>query len=170
MVLPGGCAIGARPVDLHLQVHRPAPSPQPPVGSLGAHVSWWVATGAILQGQVHYSPNSKRRYGGIPPAVSTLTAPRFFSCVIPQGLRALGAHVEVQDGVVVATAPSQHGGERRLVGGAVRLSFPSVGATETILMAAALAQVRAPAVWSQSDRPQCHTTLTPHSLTGRGCG
>lgn len=50
VVLPGGCAIGARPVDLHLQ-----------------------------------------------------------------GLRALGASVEVQDGVVLARAPSHNGSPPRLV-------------------------------------------------------
>jgi len=66
--LPGGCAIGARPVDLHLA-----------------------------------------------------------------GLRALGARVEERCGVVVVSA-------NRLIGGAIRLSFPSVGATEQIIMAACLAQ------------------------------
>ncbi len=66
--LPGGCAIGARPVDLHLE-----------------------------------------------------------------GLRALGAHVEERDGVVVVTAP-------RLRGTSIRLPFPSVGATEQLVMAASLAE------------------------------
>jgi UDP-N-acetylglucosamine 1-carboxyvinyltransferase len=65
--LPGGCAIGRRPVDLHLD-----------------------------------------------------------------GLRALGAQVEEQDGVVVVTAD-------RLTGARVALPYPSVGATEQILMAASLA-------------------------------
>ncbi len=65
--LPGGCAIGTRPVDLHLM-----------------------------------------------------------------GLRALGAHIEQQDGVVEVTAD-------RLTGGRVQLPFPSVGATEQVLMAACLA-------------------------------
>jgi UDP-N-acetylglucosamine 1-carboxyvinyltransferase len=68
--LPGGCAIGTRPVDLHLM-----------------------------------------------------------------GLRALGAHIEQQDGVVQVTAD-------RLKGGRVRLPFPSVGATEQVLMAACLADGR----------------------------
>jgi UDP-N-acetylglucosamine 1-carboxyvinyltransferase len=65
--LPGGCAIGRRPVDLHLD-----------------------------------------------------------------GLRALGARVEEEDGVVVVTAD-------RLVGARIALPYPSVGATEQILMAATLA-------------------------------
>jgi len=65
--LPGGCAIGARPVDLHLE-----------------------------------------------------------------GLRALGARVEERDGVVVVTAD-------RLRGGEIQFPFPSVGATEQVLMAATLA-------------------------------
>jgi len=66
--LPGGCAIGDRPVDLHLD-----------------------------------------------------------------GLRALGAQVEERNGVVVVTAD-------RLTGGTIHLPFPSVGATEQIIMAACLAQ------------------------------
>lgn len=66
--LPGGCAIGARPVDLHLE-----------------------------------------------------------------GLRALGARVEERVGVVVVSAD-------RLIGGTIRFPFPSVGATEQIIMAACLAQ------------------------------
>lgn len=65
--LPGGCAIGARPVDLHLE-----------------------------------------------------------------GLRALGARVEEGEGVVTVTAD-------RLAGGRVALPYPSVGATEQLLMAASLA-------------------------------
>jgi len=65
--LPGGCAIGLRPVDLHLD-----------------------------------------------------------------GLRALGARIVERDGVVVVAA-------KRLVGSRVVLPYPSVGATEQILMAATLA-------------------------------
>ncbi|MBR9826163.1 MAG: UDP-N-acetylglucosamine 1-carboxyvinyltransferase [Alphaproteobacteria bacterium] len=68
--LPGGCAIGARPVDLHLK-----------------------------------------------------------------GLEALGAQIELSEGYVTATAPK--GG---LIGGEVDLPFASVGATEHIMMAAALAR------------------------------
>jgi len=66
--LPGGCAIGRRPIDLHLD-----------------------------------------------------------------GLRALGARVEERDGVVLVTAD-------RLVGAHIALPYPSVGATEQILMAASLAR------------------------------
>lgn len=66
--LPGGCAIGARPVDLHLK-----------------------------------------------------------------GLRALGAHVKQGHGYIEVRA-------QRLTGCNIYLDFPSVGATENILMAATLAQ------------------------------
>lgn len=68
--LPGGCAIGARPVDLHLE-----------------------------------------------------------------GLRALGAHVVQQDGVVRVVAD-------RLIGAEISFPFPSVGATEQVMMAACLARGR----------------------------
>ncbi len=66
--LPGGCAIGDRPVDLHLA-----------------------------------------------------------------GLRALGARIEERDGVIHANA-------RRLQGADIQFPFPSVGATEQIVMAASLAE------------------------------
>jgi UDP-N-acetylglucosamine 1-carboxyvinyltransferase len=66
--LPGGCAIGSRPVDLHLK-----------------------------------------------------------------GLRSLGAKVTIEHGYAEATAD-------RLVGAPVYLDYPSVGATETIMMAACLAE------------------------------
>ncbi|MDC5697373.1 UDP-N-acetylglucosamine 1-carboxyvinyltransferase [Intrasporangium calvum] len=52
------------------------------------------------------------------------------------GLEALGAHVHVAHGYLVATAP------RGLRGAEIRLDFPSVGATENILMAAVLARGR----------------------------
>jgi UDP-N-acetylglucosamine 1-carboxyvinyltransferase len=54
-----------------------------------------------------------------------------------KGLQALGADVGVEDGVLVAQVK---GGRQRLQGGHVKLSFPSVGATENILMAATLAE------------------------------
>lgn len=69
--LPGGCAIGARPVDLHVR-----------------------------------------------------------------GLQAMGANVSIEDGVVHANLV---GSKQRLQGGSIYLDYPSVGATETILMAATLA-------------------------------
>jgi UDP-N-acetylglucosamine 1-carboxyvinyltransferase len=50
------------------------------------------------------------------------------------GLRALGAEFELEHGTVVATAPSG------LTGAEVDLEFPSVGATENILLAAVLAK------------------------------
>ena len=70
--LPGGCAIGARPVDLHVR-----------------------------------------------------------------GLQAMGANVSIEDGVVNANLI---GNARRLRGTDIYLDYPSVGATETILMAATLAE------------------------------
>ena len=66
--LPGGCAIGSRPVDIHLY-----------------------------------------------------------------GLRELGAEIEIEQGYIVAKA-------NRLVGTSIVLPSPSVGATENIMMAAALAE------------------------------
>jgi UDP-N-acetylglucosamine 1-carboxyvinyltransferase len=70
--LPGGCAIGARPVDLHVR-----------------------------------------------------------------GLQAMGANVAIADGVVNANLI---GNRQRLRGANIYLDYPSVGATETILMAATLAE------------------------------
>ncbi|NJN71426.1 MAG: UDP-N-acetylglucosamine 1-carboxyvinyltransferase [Limnothrix sp. RL_2_0] len=70
--LPGGCAIGARPVDLHVR-----------------------------------------------------------------GLRAMGAEVLIEHGVVQATVK---GNRRRLQGAKIYLDYPSVGATETLMMAATLAE------------------------------
>jgi len=68
--LPGGCAIGARPVDLHVR-----------------------------------------------------------------GLQAMGAHVQIDHGVVNAYAP-----KGKLKGAKIYLDYPSVGATETLMMAATLAE------------------------------
>lgn len=68
IALPGGCAIGARPIDLHLK-----------------------------------------------------------------GLQALGAEIKIEHGDVEAKAT-------KLVGAKIYLDFPSVGATENIMMAASLAQ------------------------------
>ncbi|NET30393.1 MAG: UDP-N-acetylglucosamine 1-carboxyvinyltransferase [Cyanothece sp. SIO1E1] len=69
--LPGGCAIGARPVELHVR-----------------------------------------------------------------GLQALGADVQIEHGTVSACV---RGSRRRLTGGKIYLDCPSVGATETLMMAATLA-------------------------------
>ena len=69
--LPGGCAIGARPVKLHVQ-----------------------------------------------------------------GLQAMGANVLIESGIVHANVT---GRDRRLKGAKIYLDYPSVGATETLLMAATLA-------------------------------
>ncbi|HST82277.1 MAG TPA: UDP-N-acetylglucosamine 1-carboxyvinyltransferase [Kineosporiaceae bacterium] len=52
------------------------------------------------------------------------------------GLETLGAKIEVQHGFLVATAPSG------LRGAHIRLDFPSMGATENLLMAAVLADGR----------------------------
>jgi UDP-N-acetylglucosamine 1-carboxyvinyltransferase len=70
--LPGGCAIGARPVELHVR-----------------------------------------------------------------GLQAMGADVRIEHGVVHACVKGQR---HRLQGAKIYLDYPSVGATETILMAATLAE------------------------------
>lgn len=70
--LPGGCAIGARPVDLHVR-----------------------------------------------------------------GLQTMGANVSIEDGIVKANLV---GNRQRLKGANIYLDYPSVGATETILMAATLAE------------------------------
>ena len=70
--LPGGCAIGARPVDLHVR-----------------------------------------------------------------GLQALGADVQIEHGMVRACVNQRRG---RLQGTKIYLDYPSVGATETIMMAATLAE------------------------------
>ena len=69
--LPGGCAIGARPVDLHVR-----------------------------------------------------------------GLQAMGAEVHIENGIVNAYIP---GISKRLKGAKIYLDYPSVGATETLMMAATLA-------------------------------
>ncbi len=69
--LPGGCAIGARPVDLHVR-----------------------------------------------------------------GLQAMGADVQIDHGTVYASIP---GANKRLKGAKIYLDYPSVGATETLMMAATLA-------------------------------
>lgn len=70
--LPGGCAIGARPVDLHVR-----------------------------------------------------------------GLEAMGANVQIEHGIVHAYVS---GGNRKLKGAKIYLDYPSVGATETLMMAATLAE------------------------------
>ncbi|MFM7674580.1 MAG: UDP-N-acetylglucosamine 1-carboxyvinyltransferase [Synechococcus sp.] len=53
-----------------------------------------------------------------------------------KGLKALGAQVTIEHGVVTAVVP---GRGHRLRGGRIHLDCPSVGATETLMMAAALA-------------------------------
>ncbi|MCX7595465.1 MAG: UDP-N-acetylglucosamine 1-carboxyvinyltransferase, partial [Fischerella sp.] len=72
MPLPGGCAIGARPVDLHVR-----------------------------------------------------------------GLQAMGAEVQIEHGICNAYVP---GSSHRLKGAKIYLDIPSVGATETLMMAATLAE------------------------------
>ncbi len=53
-----------------------------------------------------------------------------------KGLKSLGAQVIIEHGVVSAVVP---GRSHRLTGGHIHLECPSVGATETLMMAAALA-------------------------------
>ena len=54
-----------------------------------------------------------------------------------RGLKALGAFIKVEHGIVTASVP---GNKNRLKGADIVLDCPSVGATETILMAAVLAE------------------------------
>jgi len=54
-----------------------------------------------------------------------------------KGLKALGAQVTIEHGVVTAVVP---GRGHRLTGGRIHMDCPSVGATETLMMAAALAE------------------------------
>jgi UDP-N-acetylglucosamine 1-carboxyvinyltransferase len=54
-----------------------------------------------------------------------------------KGLKALGAQVTIEHGVVTAVVP---GRSQRLKGGHIHLDCPSVGATETLMMAATLAE------------------------------
>jgi len=53
-----------------------------------------------------------------------------------KGLKALGAQVTIEHGVVTAVVP---GSSHRLTGGRIHMDCPSGGATETLMMAAALA-------------------------------
>ncbi len=53
-----------------------------------------------------------------------------------KGLKALGAQVTIEHGVVTAVVP---GRGHRLTGGRIHMDCPSVGATETLMMAAVLA-------------------------------
>jgi UDP-N-acetylglucosamine 1-carboxyvinyltransferase len=53
-----------------------------------------------------------------------------------KGLKALGAQVTIEHGVVTASVTGRN---KRLQGGHIHLDCPSVGATETLMMAAALA-------------------------------
>jgi UDP-N-acetylglucosamine 1-carboxyvinyltransferase len=54
-----------------------------------------------------------------------------------KGLKALGAQVTIEHGVVTAVVPGRN---HRLTGGQIHLDCPSVGATETLMMAAVLAE------------------------------
>jgi UDP-N-acetylglucosamine 1-carboxyvinyltransferase len=54
-----------------------------------------------------------------------------------QGLQAMGAHVETEGGIVNAYLT---GSKKRLQGAKIYLDYPSVGATETLMMAATLAE------------------------------
>jgi UDP-N-acetylglucosamine 1-carboxyvinyltransferase len=87
--LPGGCAIGARPVDLHLKA-----------------------------------------------------------------LAALGADVDVEGGYIIAKTPGH-----RLEGARIVLSSPSVGATETALMAATLARGETEIINAARDPEVCDLAL-----------
>jgi len=97
VALPGGCRIGTRPVDLHLDALR----------CLGARVREveGESTQALVEG------------GGNERAIRNNAHHRYVQIDLPRG-------------------------RSRLVGCAIRLRFPSVGATETAIMAAAFAEGR----------------------------
>jgi UDP-N-acetylglucosamine 1-carboxyvinyltransferase len=54
-----------------------------------------------------------------------------------RGLQAMGAHIEIEHGIVNAYVA---GSNKRLQGAKIYLDYPSVGATETLMMAATLAE------------------------------
>ncbi len=95
--LPGGCAIGARPVDLHLKA-----------------------------------------------------------------LIALGADVDVEGGYIIAKSPGD-----RLQGARIVLSSPSVGATETALMAASLARGETEIINAARDPEVCDLALCLTAMGAR---
>ena len=102
---PGGCELGPRPIDLHLEALR----------KLGAEIR--EEHGCLLctaPGGCELGPR---------PIDLHLEA-----------LRKLGAEIREEHGCLLCTAP---GGLR---GGFVSLAFPSVGATENLLLAAARAK------------------------------
>ena len=76
-------------------------------------------------------PARPRARGACPAAA---TSARARSTCTSAGLEALGVEIDVEHGYIDATAP------RGLDGAHVSLDFPSVGATENLLMAAALAR------------------------------
>lgn len=121
------------------------------LGELGARVRW-IGTGTIevdassiqsvnvpadlmqkMRSSIFLMGPLLARFGEV-----TLSKPG--GCVIGQrpidyhlrGMQRLGARIEEQHGYVKCTA-------KRLIGNSITLDFPSVGATENLLMAAALA-------------------------------
>tara|TARA_Y100000589_G_scaffold331166_1_gene383556 strand:+ start:5763 stop:7166 length:1404 start_codon:yes stop_codon:yes gene_type:complete len=54
-----------------------------------------------------------------------------------KGLRALGAEIKIHGGIIKANI---NGSKKRLIGSRIHLACPSVGATETLIMAATLAE------------------------------
>lgn len=86
-----------------------------------------------------------------------------------RGLKALGAVVSVEHGVVTASVP---GIDRRLKGASVVLDCPSVGATETVLMAAVLAEGRT-IIENAAQEPEVQDLANMLNLMGasvRGAG
>ncbi len=91
--LPGGCAIGTRPVDIHLK-----------------------------------------------------------------GLEALGAKIEIEEGYINASCD-------KLIGASIHLSFPSVGATENLMMAACFAQGE-----TILENAACEPEIEDHANFLNACG
>lgn len=119
-----------------IEVSQPAPN------------CWDLDASAIAHGEAPYEIVSKLRasFFAIGPLVARLGTARVplpGGCAIGarpveihvKGLKLLGADVHIDGGMVNATVP---GG--RLKGSRIYLDYPSVGATETLMMAATLAE------------------------------
>lgn len=113
---------GEQPGDVHLQ----------PGGAQGTEVSYDLAK--RLRGSLLFLGPLVARHGQarvpLPGGCSIGTRP--FDLHL-KALRELGAEADIEHGHIVASAP-------RLIGTEVYLDFPSVGATENLMMAATAAQ------------------------------
>ncbi|GLJ37115.1 hypothetical protein SUGI_0752570 [Cryptomeria japonica] len=118
VALPGGCNIGARPIDLHLRGLQ----------ALGAHVEIrrWETGGYVSGKSPLYGDVSNQVSGAGYASESPVLVPRGWVRVPMQPCWKGKVHAYAANG-------------RRLVGGTFYLDYPSVGATETLMMAASLA-------------------------------